>query len=173
MQQGFTLIEILFVILILAFAVIIMVPNLRQFSQDQELSSYADNLKQALRIAQSGAVSGIKCATLPTSGWQVSLKSGQFNTVAVCNDPTGQTAPGAETKSTTTFLPSTEVTISEDKCGILTGTDQDDVIFTGSQVNFLCRGAPYTGLFPFWVELKNAKNNKTQKVYIDRGGLIY
>lgn len=172
MKHGFTLIEILVVVSLLSIAAVMVVPNLRKFNEDQELESSANSLKEALRIAQSSSISGIKCSSLPSSNWRVSLLQNQFNISALCKDPTTLDLPSPEPRSTTSF-PS-GVAISADNCQPSTGSVNADVIFTKGIPEFFCTGTPQ-GLAagPFIITLTSSKTGQNRQVTVNNGGIIY
>ncbi len=167
MDKGFTIVEILVVITLMAVAAVIVVPNFRKFNEGQDLTQAVDDFKQALRITQSSAMSSIKCSSYPASKWKVSVKSAQFQTIAVCYDSV--TSPTPEPRQTVIFPSS--ISISADSCGA--GSDVDaEIYFTTNTVSFICTNGA-TPNWPFEVTLKSTNNNQTQVVFLTEGGLIY
>lgn len=169
MKNGFTLIEILIVVALLAITAVVVIPNLRKFNEDQDLISASNSLKQALRIAQSSASSGTKCSTLPAQSWKVSIQTQQLNVVALCLDPSTQASPSPEARTPMAFPQG--ISVSSDNCGVL-GNVGADIIFTSGKISFTCNN----GLFvssPFIVTLSSSKSTQTMDITIDSGGLIY
>ena len=76
-MRGFTLLELLVVISIMAILTIIAVPNFNKYSEDQKLNDAASQLQSVLRQAQNNAQTGTVCNV--SSGiskatyWRVSL----------------------------------------------------------------------------------------------------
>jgi prepilin-type N-terminal cleavage/methylation domain-containing protein len=106
MPKGFTLIEILVSIAILAILGIASVPALRNFNETQNLNNAASDLGYALRTAQNNAQTGARCkngltavedsADALTNGtWKVTISSTGFTLKASnCQDLT-LSPPGA------------------------------------------------------------------------------
>lgn len=91
LNAGFTLVEVLVAITILALIGAVAIPNLRQFNQSQEVDNASADLLRVLRQAQSSASSGTACessvGTNPIVAlyWGVKiLDSRQFQLVAKC-----------------------------------------------------------------------------------------
>lgn len=76
-MRGFTLLELLVVISIIAILTVVAVPSFNQYSQSQKLNEAANNLQSVLRQAQNNAQAGTVCNT--SSGikkathWRVNL----------------------------------------------------------------------------------------------------
>lgn len=173
MNKGFTLVEILVVITLMAVAAAVVIPNFRKFNEGQDLTQSVNNLKQALRIAQSSATSGTKCSSLPASSWKVSLKSTQFQTIAVCYAPPDQPIPAPESRQTVIFPSS--ISIPEDSCGSGGAQVEADILFTDNIVSIVCgNGTAINPPFTFTIKLKSTNNNLApQIVSLTEGGLIY
>lgn len=174
MNKGFTLVEILVVIALMVTATVIVVPNFRKFNEGQDLTQAVNDLKQALRVAQSSATSGTKCSSFPASKWKVSLASTQFTTIAVCYDQSGATSPAPELRQTVIPPPSISISVA-DNCGS-SGTAGAEISFTGNTVSFSCNNGtiPPTLPLPLIIKLKSTNTNLSpQDVSLTAGGLIY
>lgn len=75
-NQGFTLAELLIVIIIIVSLTAFMLPKLSLFNRSQSLENEASKLQSALRVAQNNAASGIKCnSTTVASDWYIRFAS--------------------------------------------------------------------------------------------------
>lgn len=86
MKTGFTLIEILVVISILAIVGIMSFANFGSLKQDQALKSAASDLQSLVRLAQSNATSRLQCGSDTVSGanWILEFKSDQKTISLAC-----------------------------------------------------------------------------------------
>lgn len=92
---GYTLIELMVVIAIMATLAVFVLPSLSELGHNQDLDGGANQVQVALRTAQSNALSGIKCGdnispTQVALSWQVifTKDSSNFNLQANCSDGT-------------------------------------------------------------------------------------
>lgn len=60
-KRGFTLVEVLISIAMLALIATIALPNFRRFNEDQTLKNTTANLISSLKTAQNNAQTGVKC----------------------------------------------------------------------------------------------------------------
>ncbi len=79
MKKGFTLIEVIIVIIIIGILSAILIPNYQNFRRQLALQRSATKLAQDIRRAQAMAMSAEKCETCPASsdykfGWGVVFK---------------------------------------------------------------------------------------------------
>lgn len=143
LRDGFTLIEVLVSIGLIAIVTAVAIPNFRNFSSTQEIDTAASQLTNVFKTAQSSARSGIKCPSGQTAtSWEVDLNiSGSSDTYTLKSNcesgPTPQTiytSPFAQTPtSSSTFQAVTDV------CGI--GVDAK-IFFTNSQTTYQCGTNP-------------------------------
>lgn len=88
MSRGFTLVEILVAISILALIGAISIPNLRRFNDTQTLQNATNDLARVLREAQSSANSRVSCSqTLVARNWAVRISGNSYQLEASCYDP--------------------------------------------------------------------------------------
>ena len=80
-SKGFTLVEILVAITIIATISILAIPNLRKFGEDQKLSDTSGDLIRILKEAQSSSMSGITCSGVPSIGWEVQSNGASYSLV--------------------------------------------------------------------------------------------
>lgn len=178
-NNGFSLIELLIAIAIVALVTAIAIPNLKQFNKSQEIEGAALQLFNTIRTAQSSAAAHIKCPTGQTSTkWQVDLNlsgsSDTYSLIANC-----QTAPTQETMETimsTPFAPTPKSLATfqaiTDICGISTNVS---LFFTNQQFTFSCNGGPVQ-TSALEITLRNGANcnspNLCKSVVIESGGVI-
>ncbi len=170
-DRGFTLIEILVAIAIISIVTVTVVPNLRKFNSDQELSNDTNKLIQTLRQAQSNAQSGLKCLRSPTAtasaNWMVgATNSATFYIQPTCNDANlGLVAPAIE--KTTYTLTNTRITVNSTGVGTCL-LSQPQVTFT-KNIAAITNGCQSNPLFT----LTHLVTNNTKSVSVDPGGAIY
>jgi prepilin-type N-terminal cleavage/methylation domain-containing protein len=167
-NKGFTLIEILITIAILALVLGISIPNLRRFNQDQGLAEGVSNIVQVLRQAQSNTMSGIRCSNgKPSSDWSIELMGTSYSFKALC-DPQG--IPTTETKiDNKPYNPDfpTAIFVDESSC---TAADMT-IIFSGNLVYAQCSVGSPTGSIFFKLEDSRSGSNNT--ITIGKTGVIY
>lgn len=74
--SGFSLIELLVVVAIIAGLVIFTIPNFKNIRQEQEVGNALVQLQTSLRTAQNNAYSGLKCSSAKDSSfWRISFTS--------------------------------------------------------------------------------------------------
>lgn len=94
MSKGFTLIEIMVTITIMAVVTFIALPNFRNLGQQQKLANSMNDILGALHAAQANAQSGAICSNGAAANfWAVTLTSTGFATWASCADGTSQPSP--------------------------------------------------------------------------------
>ncbi len=171
-STGYTLIEILITITILSLVGIISIPNLRNYSKNQDLKNSASSLKDALSNAQSASISGIKCSTKPSVQWSIKLNPTTilgtqqgYQVRLFCLDPLVDTVSTPEPKAIFVFPSS--ITMST-TCSPT--TRNIDIIFTGRTPSFDCNDGnkPTT----FSITLTNASINKSVSININSQGVI-
>ncbi|OGE30615.1 hypothetical protein A2631_03600 [Candidatus Daviesbacteria bacterium RIFCSPHIGHO2_01_FULL_44_29] len=90
-SRGFTLIEILVTIGILAMLSLFIIPNFRRFNDEQILRNSSSDLLQAIRKAQINAQAHVRCPdNNPSFSWGVTIDPSEasYKLVAECQDPT-------------------------------------------------------------------------------------
>lgn len=70
---GFTLIELMVVISILAILAVGFFVNFKSFGEEAALKNAASDIQSALRLAQSNATAGVKCGSSGGASWSILL----------------------------------------------------------------------------------------------------
>ena len=167
-KRGFSLVEVLVALGIIAILGAVAVPNLRNFSLNQEIESTAAQVANILKTAQSSAISRIKCPNGDTTEtYIVRLTSNNYSLVAKCD------LSGDQIINIYPYAPqgsgnNNSFTGSIDVCPGLT----TDIIFTKSQITYLCFGSitPQTGNVK--LTLRNSSGSLQKTVKIEPGGVI-
>lgn len=74
MHRGFTLVEILVVLAIIGIVGLISYLSIGTFREDENLKSVASDLQSYLRLAQSNATTGVKCASTGGISWSLVIR---------------------------------------------------------------------------------------------------
>lgn len=167
-HRGFSLVEIIVAISIIALLGAIAIPNLRNLSKEQEIDSAALQVLNTLKTAQSSASSRIRCSNDEASdSWTVRLAPGNYSLIAGC-----QTS-GNQTIFTRVYAPASTATAAaySGNSNVCSGSTVD-IIFSRSQIYYLCSGSvtPQTGSVN--LTLSNSTETLTKVVKIDQGGVI-
>jgi len=168
-NSGFTLVELLVSIGLIAVVTAISIPNLRNLNKDQESNYAASQLVNTLKTAQSSASSRITCPGGQTSlSWQVNLNisgsSDSYN--MVCNH-----SSGSSTVLSSSFSSSPSSQVALDATSTVCGGVNVNIIFSNLQTTYQCNGTGsiLTG------EIR-ATLNKTgyvsKTIVIEQGGVI-
>ncbi len=93
--KGFTLIELIIVIAIMAAFMALVLPRFFNFNKSQDLQNEAESLKLALRTIQNNALSGVnKCTNARSSSWFIKILQRSsdnviyYQTGELCSDAT-------------------------------------------------------------------------------------
>lgn len=167
-QPGFSLVEILVAVSIIVLLGIIAIPNLRQFSKEQEIDSVALQVLNTLKTAQSSGVSRIKCPNgEPADTWTVRLTPDDYSLIATCQ------ISGSQTFFTKEYIPSTAVTADtfSGSLNVCAGASVD-IIFAKSLISYLCSGSTTSQTGTVELTLTNSSANLTKIVKIEPGGVI-
>ncbi|MBI2018653.1 prepilin-type N-terminal cleavage/methylation domain-containing protein [Candidatus Daviesbacteria bacterium] len=168
MLKGFTLVELLVVISIMALLGVVAYANFKDFAQDQVVNKAIGQIQTAFRLAQANATSGVTCLDLGGADWSVQIRTDGTNVDLICgssnsvvqttileNVEVDSVGGSACAPGSTSALPLT-VTYSK-----LSGTVKID----GSD-NCIDNSATVS------VNFKNLKTSNTKTFTISKGGAI-
>ncbi len=98
-QKGFSLVEILVAMVIIAVIAAVAIPNLNKFNSDQQVRNTSSQVVTDLRKIQNNAHSGVKCPNSNSAvGWRVVINTSNY--ILRCLDST-QTSSVLETVNIT------------------------------------------------------------------------
>lgn len=162
MPKGFTLIEILIAISIVVIVSAVALPNLRNFSNDQDLDNKISELKNILRKGQSSSNSSALCSNDSAStSFYVSISSSSATLYSTCASGPVNTLDSLE------FNP--PIVLSQTSCAF---TDLPAVVtFTNTQTSFSCNAIPFTQAY-LSITLLNQKSSSMKSINISKGGVI-
>ena len=78
MQKGFSLLELMVVIIITASVVGVIIPQINRYNKLEVLQDAANQLQTSVKVAQNNAVSGVVCnntASGKANNWQLAITS--------------------------------------------------------------------------------------------------
>ncbi len=177
-ERGFTLIEILIAISIMSIVAFISVPNLKRFSEDQEIGNASGELITALRTAQNNDMSGIKCtkSAFPNqAGWSVQLtKVGTVYGYKLIQDCLNSASTLDQVTTITKTFPTNitfQLTKDTDTSELCTSLNQATLKFYRSILTMNCDSQLKTGNY-FDIRITNTSTNNSKKIRIENGGSI-
>lgn len=170
LPKGFTLVELLVVVAIMALIGIVTLANYKSFGEDQILKQGILDIQSRFRNAQASSTSNYKCGSEFSAVWQVEFTS-TTNINLKCKEPSGSVI----TKYTPPLDPNLVINSIS---GIGAGCTISSPPFSSPfpTVNF----APLTGLISFGeanctsltITLRNTKTSATKSLTIEKGGKI-
>lgn len=83
-RLGFTLVELLVVISIMAILGVVAFVNFKDFAQDQVVNKAIGQIQTSLRLAQANATSSVTCLGLGGADWSVQIRPDGTNVDLIC-----------------------------------------------------------------------------------------
>lgn len=171
-MRAFTLVELLISVLIILMIAVVAIPNVKKFSQDQQLEDAANNVIQALKQAQSGAMSGIKCETTgsPASKeWHVNISTSSYELKVVCETGSDdQKIPLSQYSSN----PPDMITRLPSISSCTNSSNLSKIIFKKNSVSSVCADEGSISASVIYFVLKNTRNNEQKQISIEPSGVI-
>lgn len=169
-MKGFTLLEILAVVAIMATLVVVIVPQLTSFNKSQALDQGANQLQTALRTVQNNAQTGVVCTnnTDRASGWHLQFVDNSSYII----EPS---CPAPTPVPTTVSLPANVViqSIMVDTC---TANTNSSIQFSNvvGIVDFVNTGCNIVANSKMIISLQlGTDTSRSVKVIMDKGGSVY
>lgn len=158
--SGFTLVEILVSVAIIAMISILAIPNFKAFNESQSLNNATQDLVSTLRSAQANAQLGALCPSgRASSSWSVYFANSTsgYQLQASCVNPSPPPATTTEIRSTTQLPQS--ISLSSPDCGAF----PINISFTLNNPSIACS---------IVVTDHNIGSNNAQTIVINQGGAI-
>ncbi|MDO8573518.1 MAG: prepilin-type N-terminal cleavage/methylation domain-containing protein [Candidatus Daviesbacteria bacterium] len=165
---GFTLVELLVVIAVMALISTVVLANYRSFGEDQKLKNAVLDIQSQLRSAQTNATTNIKCKTKTADYWRISIF--------------GQTDIRLRCIEFNPFPNIVDKKLTLDPNIQIDSVSGNPAAFCPSVLSFDITFAPLTGKITLGsttnctsltVTLKNTKTGNTKSLVIEQGGRIY
>lgn len=174
LYKGFSLIELMLALGLIAVVTAIAIPNLRNFNNTQDVDLATFRFETALKQAQSSAISGVQCPTGEyAQSWQINLNlasaTDNYSLVGNCQTSGGSITP--RTVSTSNFSTGSgsnqAFSAITDRCGANTNLS---IFFTGSQMTYQCASGTVVSTPALKVTISSS--NASRSVVIEPGGVI-
>lgn len=175
-MKGFSLVELLVAVAVMATLTVILVPRFRSFSADQGLKNATLQLQSQIKVVQNNAISAIKCnASTASSNWALEFTgTNSYSTYPTCS--------GSGTPSQINYNLPQNVSIIGWQAGencdiprIITFSNISGLVkFTYSgEIDSERNCLDESGADLMTITLKLNSNNKETKVFVSKGGAIY
>jgi len=167
LSKGFTLIEVMISLGILALIAGVAIPNLRYFNQAQELDNATLQLINVLETAQSSASSRIQCSSGEKSrSWFVQLNTaGANDTFSLASRCESGVESYSITDSPITTVNSSNISMDTDRCP---GQDVR-VFFAGLSLYYQCFGGVIT---KGGIRITLTRSGSSKVIVVEQGGII-
>lgn len=179
-MRGFTLIELMVVIVIISILVVLGVPSYTAYNNNQKLTEATSQLQSVLRQAQNNAQTGTQCKvganTYKALTWGVDLNSNKYTVSALCQEVSGEDVRTFKNSLQEYSLPS-GITISNVQFTDPLCTDNDlpvsiDFKNLSSEATFQTSCSPgVNARAEITLGLSNSSNIRT--LFVEKGGGIY
>lgn len=181
---GFTLVELLVVITIMAVTGIFAFANFGSFGEEQKLKNAALDIQSLLRTAQTNAVTNVICNTQGAANWQVEFLADKKTINLWCKETSDSASTLKKTLSLETNIEielaassfgaraDEPVTVCPKSAPILTFTPLNNKIDLGGKDS---KGASISKFScdKLIFKLTNTKTGSTKDLIIERGGRVY
>lgn len=157
------MVELLLAVALMSLVTAVAIPNLREFNRGQEIDGARSQVINALKNAQSSAVSHIQCPSgVISTNWNVTLNASNYsiNCLVVLTGQQVYTSPYASTPTSSTTFQMTNSSCS----GALV------ITFTNQLVSYTCAGA--AGTLPLTITIRNTAGTTTRQIILEQGGII-
>lgn len=169
LKNGFTLIEIMVALGIMALIGAVALPNLRNFSRTREIEDTASGFINVLKMAQSSAASRIKCPSGEAAvNWQVILNTSTASDsyTLVCQ------ASAAQTVFTSPFAPAPANSSTFQATTIPCAGENMTIYYTNLQTSYKCASNPSPLLITSDITITLSPSNPSKQIVIEPGGTI-
>lgn len=168
-RLGFTLVELLIVISIMAILGVVSYVNFKDFAQDQVINKAIGQIQTTLRLAQANATSSVICPGLENAAdWSVNIKTDGINVDLICGP--------SNSVIQTTVLENVEVDPIEGSACSPGSTHSLPLAITYSKLSGLVKidGSDncIDGSSTVKVTVRNMRTDNTKTFTISKGGAI-
>ncbi|MBI2022442.1 type II secretion system protein [Candidatus Daviesbacteria bacterium] len=182
--SGFTLLETLIALFILALITSFTIPNLRNLNKDVELNLATSRVVSAIERVQTWSIAGERCRKTPSLEWRVNFYETHFNIEVICqlidSGPQSMVEPQEEQGQSSEIRVNREnepnladnVIIETSSCGTLLSNLPMILTIDKGKMKITC--PPPTIEVPsiFCITLKNTKTQAKVNIKMDEGGIV-
>ncbi len=166
-ERGFTLVELLVVVAIMALAGTYTLSNYGSFGEDQKLKNAVLDIQSQLRLAQTNATANVKCNTQYGALWQVEFPNTTTMQLTCAEQPSRLISIKKTLRLSANITILKICKLNDNSC--IDGQIRTNVIaFVPLNGEVLLQGWP-----ALEITLKNIKTGSTKSLVIEKGGRIY
>lgn len=166
-RKGFTLIEVLISVAIIAALGALTIPNFIRFNEEQILKNETLSLLQGLRQMQANAQSRVKCQNTFAINWQLILSNNGYQYQSTCDG----SPPTLESPRPKASFPA-NISLNSVKCN----TDfvsTRPVIISFSKTATTSADCPNGKIIIELIDTKLPTGSNISTITVDKGGSIY